>query len=35
MPGIDSRAPDIYTRQGAKATVTGYYTALGADAEVK
>ena len=32
---IDSKAPDVYTRPGAKATVTGYYAALGADAEVK
>ncbi|HJQ99618.1 MAG TPA: SDR family NAD(P)-dependent oxidoreductase [Candidatus Polarisedimenticolaceae bacterium] len=32
---IDSRAPDVYTRQGAKASVDAYYLALGADAEVK
>jgi len=32
---IDSRQPDVYTRPGAKATVTEYYSKLGSDAEVK
>jgi len=31
---VESRPPDVYTRQGAKANVDAYYAALGADAEV-
>jgi len=28
---IESRRPDVYTRSGARARVTGYYAALGED----
>jgi short-subunit dehydrogenase len=30
---IESRKPDVYTRQGAQAAVAGYYASLGADPE--
>jgi hypothetical protein len=28
---MDSRAPDVYTRPGARARVADYYASLGAD----